>query len=152
VKPDYFVVFDELSGGGAHRYEALFHLLPCRAAIDSATGAIRTVRINHSNIEIVPVGGVDPSIICGQLDPVQGWISVSRDDVPAPVAVFAAEGATPIRAAYVLFPYPAAQATAGVSVAHEDRDDSWTLTVESASRRDTISVQWGSQLRAQVCT
>ena len=33
VKPDYFMVFDELTGEGSHMYEALFHFMPFRLLI-----------------------------------------------------------------------------------------------------------------------
>ena len=55
VKPDYFLIFDELTGEGRRTYEALFHFMPYRVLIDPDTRAVRTGRMNPPNLEILPL-------------------------------------------------------------------------------------------------
>lgn len=143
VKPDYFIVFDELSGEGSHTYEALFHFMPYRLLIDSDTGAVRTGRMNAPNLELLPLTRMTPRTICGQNDPVQGWLAVSGEDVPAPVAVFRRRARLPFRTGYVIYPFGADRVTAGIKTRTTRRANVWTVNVDHADgRRDRVRMDW----------
>jgi hypothetical protein len=143
VKPDYFVVFDELHGEGSHTYEGYFHFMPFRVLIDPNSKAVRTGRMNAANLEILPLTKMTPSLICGQCDPVQGWLAIGGEDIPAPVAIYRKKTKLPFRTGYVIFPFDAGQVTAGVTTRVSRKGDIWTVRVtHSDGRQDRIRIDW----------
>jgi len=117
VKPDYWVVWDEVSGRGAHEVESLFHFTPMRIQADEANGVVRTNRLGRANLDMIlsPHDGVGVSIVCGQERPVQGWIAVGGENIPSPAVVLKKKGRLPIRLATILCPYVTG-VNAGVTV------------------------------------
>ncbi len=145
VKPDYFLLFDELSGEGRHTYEALFHFMPFRVLIDSDTKAVRTGRMSKPNIEILPLVKMTPRLVCGQNDPVQGWLALGGQDVPAPVAIYKKAAQLPFRTGYVIYPFGADRVTADVTSRVTKRDDSWTVRITKPDGQiDRIKLDWSS--------
>jgi hypothetical protein len=145
AKPDYFVILDELAGAGTHTYEALFHFMPFRVVVDPATRAVRTVRQDEANLEIRPLTPTPVRLVCGDTDPVQGWVSLGRQDVPAPVAIYRRRAALPLRAGYLLVPFGTGRVTAGLEARTVRRGDRWIIDVELAGRRrDRITMDWSS--------
>ncbi len=145
VRPDYFIVFDELTGPGSHLYQALFHFMPFRVLVDPDTRAVRTGRMSLPNLEILPLTRMKVEVICGQSDPVQGWVSIGRQDVPAPVAVYSRRSALPIRTGYLLMPFSADRVAAGVSARVTRRGDVWSVRLDHPDgRRDRITMDWSS--------
>jgi len=144
VKPGYFLLFDELVGEGEHTYEALFHFMPYRVLIDPKTNAVRTGRMTPPNLEIVPLTDVTPHLVCGQNDPVQGWLAIGGQDVPAPVAIYKKQTMLPLRTGYVLAPFTDG-VTAGVTAQVAEADDVWTITVSHVDGQvDQIEMDWTS--------
>ncbi|MBB27906.1 MAG: hypothetical protein CME25_03275 [Gemmatimonadetes bacterium] len=143
VKPDYFVLFDELQGQSRHTYEALFHFMPFRVLIDPQSMAVRTGRMNAANLEILPLTRMSPSLVCGQDDPVQGWLAMSGEDVPAPVVIYKKKASLPFRTGYVIYPFSDGQVTAGISTRITKRDDSWTIRITHADgTQDRLKMNW----------
>jgi hypothetical protein len=143
VKPDYFVVFDELQGEGRHTYEALFHFMPFRVLVDPVTKAVRTGRMNAANLEILPLVRMSPSLICGQNDPVQGWLAMSGEDIPAPVAIYKKQAKLPFRTGYVIYPFGEGQVTAGISTRISKKGDIWTVLItHSDGKQDRVKIDW----------
>jgi hypothetical protein len=142
VKPDYWLVLDEVEGAGEHDLSALFHFTPMQVKAEAETGRVRSERLELPNLEIVPAAfgpQPRPRLVCGSREPVQGWIVRSatggrgRENLPAPVAIYEARAELPWRCAWLLVPYvgrPAAgvevtvteasQAGARLDVAHPD--------------------------------
>lgn len=144
VKPDYFIVFDSIEGPGTHTSETLFHFMPFRVLIDDETRAVRTGRQDSANIEIVPLGPGEPRLVCGQNNPVQGWLAIDRQDVPAPVAIYTDHGLLPRRMGYLIVPYGPERVTAEATATVETGADSWEIEVDVPGRHDRISVDWTS--------
>ncbi len=145
AKPDYYLILDELRGEGTHTCEALFHFMPYRVVIDPSTRAVRTVRQDAPNLEVRPLTTMRVRLICGDTDPVQGWVSLKGQDVPAPVAIFRTRAALPLRTGYLLVPFGADRVTAGVTANVARRGDRWTISVElPTGRRDRIGMDWTS--------
>lgn len=143
AKPDYFLILDELAGEGTRTYEALFHFMPFRVVVDPATHAARTVRQDASNLEVRPLTTMHVHLACGETDPVQGWVSLGRQDVPAPVAIFRKRAALPLRAGYLIVPFGADRVTAGLTAHTVRHGDRWSIDVELATgRRDRITMDW----------
>jgi hypothetical protein len=145
VKPDYFIVFDELLGEGHHVYEALFHFMPFRVLIDPVTRAVRTGRMRAPNIEILPLVRMTPRLVCGQNDPVQGWLALSGQDVPAPVAIYKKRAKLPFRTGYIIYPFGSDRVTAEVSAKVTKRGDVWTLRIHRPDGEvDRVKIDWAS--------
>ena len=146
VKPDYWIVLDELTGDGTHAYEALFHFMPYRVSIDAETRAVRTGRNGASNIELLPLAPMGVRLICGQIDPVQGWLAIDGQDVPAPVAVYRKKARLPFRTGYVIAPYGADRVTAGFTAKVSRRADRWKILITRPDgRQDRLGMDWGTQ-------
>ena len=143
IKPDYFMVFDELTSEGTHTYEAFFHFMPFRLLIDPDTGAVRTGRMNAPNLELLPLTRMTPRLICGRNDPVQGWLAISGQDVPAPVAVYRRRTRLPFRTGYVIYPFGTDRVTAGITTKTTRRGDVWTVAIDHTDdRRDRVRMDW----------
>ncbi len=142
VKPNYFLIFDELTGEGQHTYEAFFHFMPYRVLIDPDTRAVRTGRMNPPNLEILPLVNMTPRLICGQNDPVQGWLAIGGQDVPAPVAIYKKRATLPFRTGYALVPFTDGT-TAGVTTRITRRDDTWNVRITHPDGSvDRIKMDW----------
>ncbi len=112
VRPDYWLLFDEVrdeDGGDATRLvESLFHFMPLRLQLDRATGRVRTHRQMKPNLELIPLGpGRAPgtAIVCGRHEPVQGWVSLDKENIPAPCVIFSRRTRLPFRMGLALCPY-----------------------------------------------
>ena len=143
VKPDYFVIFDELTGDGRHTYEAFFHFMPFRLLIDPDTGAVRTGRMNAPNLELLPLVRMTPRLICGRNEPVQGWLAIGGQDVPSPVAVYKRRTRLPFRTGYVIYPFGTDRVTAGITTKTIRRANVWTVSITHADGgRDRVRMDW----------
>mgnify|MGYP001177266540 CR=1 FL=1 len=144
VKPDYFLVFDELAGEGRHTYEALFHFMPYRVLIDPETRAVRTGRMHPPNLEIVPMVKMTPRLVCGENDPVQGWVAIGGQDVPAPVAIYKKQTALPFRTGYALVPFTEG-VSAGVTTKVSRRGDIWNVRILHPNGKvDRVAMDWNT--------
>jgi len=123
VKPSYWLVIDQLTGSGRHRYESLWHFDADEAQVDSAGPAVRTVDPGpNCLVAAAAQPGLEVKIVKGQTEPtVQGFIAAERwrpswkepnaqrpehGKREVPTAVFALEAQLPARIAYVIHPYP----------------------------------------------
>lgn len=146
VKPDYFLVLDELSGEGTRTYEALFHFMPYRVLIEPDTKAARTGRMGAANLEILPLTPMSVRLVCGQNEPVQGWLALGGQDVPAPVAIYKKKAPLPFRTGYLITPFGADRVTAGATAKVSRRGDRWTLRITRAEGKvDRIEMDWAAQ-------
>lgn len=119
IRGAYWIVFDEVTGDGAERIDALFHFAPMRVEVEHKARRVLTRRLRGANLEIVPLEprqGLKLDLKCGDIDPVQGWVSQSAADLPAPVAAFSVRGKSPLRFAAALVPF-ASGVNAGVHAA-----------------------------------
>jgi len=108
IKPEYWVIADEILGEGTHEWEALFHLAPnLEVGLDRSLVA-STQEATGANLVIAPspMRGLQGRIIKGQEEPfVQGWYVPGPDTrVPAPVVSYRARVELPFRQVYVLWP------------------------------------------------
>lgn len=143
VKPDYWLVIDELDGAGSHIAEFLWHFAPMRVERDGLR--VRSNRGAVGNLEIVPLLGGDLGlrILCGEQDPVQGWVAEGVNDVPAPCAIYQQTAPLPIRQVWALVPYPTGT-SAGLKVRSlsDQRDASaFELTFQDGAT-DAFCFRW----------
>jgi len=110
VKPDYWILWDVLSGKGEHTYDQLFHFVPGEIEISESNKSVRTKNKNSANLVIYPVQTENLSVKIeeGKLHPIQGWYSPKYGEkVEAPVVIYSKQGKTPTVFLDVLFPYSA---------------------------------------------
>jgi hypothetical protein len=97
VKPDYWVIIDDLLGRGDHFCELFFQFAPGEVLFEKAE---RTVaRRQWGNLEIRQLAeGCQADIVTGQEQPIRGWISSGYGHKePAPSLCFSRLGSLPFR-------------------------------------------------------
>lgn len=117
IRPNYWIVLDELSGRGEHEYELLYHFAPGAKLMifgEEGRGEVDCrARIGDTGLQMFLYGSgpLQAEAICGQTDPIQGWSShrygerrpspVLRTTLcgfaPAAIMSFLAPGEKPIR-------------------------------------------------------
>ncbi len=106
VKPEYWIVSDELTGTGTHTLEFSFHFAP-GVKVEFSHGAWLASK-SGARFLLVPPAGVEISIVKGEESPMQGWMSNDYGHKePAPVLVARAQTAMPARFHWLLCPSPA---------------------------------------------
>ena len=109
VRGDYFLVFDYVEGEGHHKVESMLHFAPMPVFIDEEQATFRTFNQSPANLEVICLPGPPRpgmSVICGQNDPVQGWVALGwGHPAPAPVAIMTWERELPLLAGMLLIPY-----------------------------------------------
>jgi hypothetical protein len=81
VKPDYWVVIDELKGDKPHDYQLLFHCPPEIIVREAEKQALILGKQHRGPVLcIVPASPQDISVswLTGQQDPIQGWYSLDH--------------------------------------------------------------------------
>ena len=106
VKPDYWLIADDVLGEEEHSVEVRFQFAPMVVCLD-ATGAARAFGFGRRLLEVRPFASAPLSaeIREGAIDPMDGWFSpdygVRR---PAPVLVYALRARLPVRLLTLLLP------------------------------------------------
>jgi uncharacterized heparinase superfamily protein len=112
VKPEYWVIVDYLSGNGRHDFDVFFHLMPgITVNFDKNNRAFEAVHSSGVCLAILPIPDCswEPSIIQGQTNPIQGWVSLfSGEKVQAPTICYHQSTTTPALFAAILYPYRSA--------------------------------------------
>lgn len=89
IKPDYWILWDVLSGRGRHQYEQLFHFAPMQVIVDGST--VRTENNGGAGLVVYSLLPENASIkmVEGQTDPIQGWVSpIYGQKKLAPVVIY----------------------------------------------------------------
>ena len=105
VKPDFWVVIDDLTGTGSHSVELTFQCAPLHAELTSSACRVETER--GSVLWILPfaTAPIANEIRSAELQPIRGWISQRYGHKQAaPALVCSTHSALPMRAITVLYP------------------------------------------------
>jgi hypothetical protein len=121
VKDSYWVIVDDLEGAGEHQVDLRFQCAPVDVRLTSGTCASITGRSGHGLL-VQPFAAcrIVARVRCGELQPMQGWISSEYGERhPAPVVQYTARASFPFRIVTLLAPVrqgepaPAASVLAG---------------------------------------
>jgi hypothetical protein len=106
VKPDYWVIADQLSGSGAHQTDVFFHFSP-ETHLTLQSGRVCGSQADGAGMSLVFEGppGVEANVIAGSTAPIQGWVSRhSGEKIPAPVLCLSVNAALPLEFVTVVLP------------------------------------------------
>jgi hypothetical protein len=109
VKPDYWIVLDQLTGSGAHTFDFLYHFVPGaelfvfgEEQLGNADCRVRSGR-STMNLFFYASGPIQTHVDCSQYGPVQGWTSKRYGERQAsPVLTATLKSFTPAVAMTVL--------------------------------------------------
>jgi hypothetical protein len=106
VKPECWVVIDDITGPGRHRIDLTFQFAPLAVELISPD-CCRAVTARGSVLWVMPFANtpLTNAVRCGDLHPIRGWIS-SRygQKEPSPALICSAQAALPMRVMTVLYP------------------------------------------------
>lgn len=115
IKPDYVIVIDRLMGQGTHTFDLNFHLMPDAQPIVVSE---QFVRVHHPDDVGLLISALTPpqtqlSVVEGETDPIQGWVSrYSGEKQAAPVVRYRLQAASmPVEFITVLCASPASAHT-----------------------------------------
>jgi hypothetical protein len=108
VKPDYWVVIDDITGKGKHDLEMYYHF-PEKTHVQVDPKTLRAVADygDKVSLTILPceTKGMSTQMYEGNEDPIQGWVSYDYAvKVAAPVLRYSKQAAVPARITTILYP------------------------------------------------
>jgi hypothetical protein len=107
VKPDCWVIVDDLQGRAPHLVDVTFQFAPAVRIAAGPEPWIRAETRRGDTLWMLPMASapIDTVISCGELDPPRGWVSAAYGQrEPAPAVVFRAAASLPWRAMTLLVP------------------------------------------------
>ncbi|HLF26880.1 MAG TPA: alginate lyase family protein [Anaerolineae bacterium] len=121
VKPDYWLMIDELQAAALHTYQLLFHAAP---EVAPCFGPEQRVVLGTTpdgpRLYLIPVDtqNLQVSSVTGSEAPIQGWYSTGHlDKVPASVVLYERKGCASTILTTLLYPCAAGQTAEEVSIA-----------------------------------
>jgi hypothetical protein len=107
VKPDYWLIVDDIDGAADHRLEVTFQFAPTVRIAAGCDGWVRAETPGGRALWMLTVAStpVQTTVACGELEPIRGWISPDYGQrQPAPALVISAAATLPWRALTLLLP------------------------------------------------
>jgi hypothetical protein len=106
VKPEFWIVIDDLRGHGTHSAEWSFQFAPLTVALGADQSA-RVETARGSVVWISPISSValDAAVATGDFAPIRGWISPDYGlRVPSPMLIYSTTSPLPVRVITVWYP------------------------------------------------
>jgi Heparinase II/III N-terminus/Heparinase II/III-like protein len=121
VKPDYWLMVDELEAGSPHVYSLLFHAPPgMEARVRQGKRVVLSSSTDGACLEIIPAypENVEVRCVIGSEDPIQGWCAGSgyHSKWPATVVTFTHKRALSVTMATLLYPSPACRTPESITL------------------------------------
>ncbi len=107
-KKDYWLVLDYLVDDSNRQFEVLYHFTPGEVRVNEADHSVQTVYPDGKNIRLTAAATLPlkVSVVKGQENPEQGWISHhSGERTATPTVIFKGEGRLPLKIATVIEPF-----------------------------------------------
>jgi hypothetical protein len=108
LKPDYWLVRDELLGEGEHLIDRYFHFAPMQVVCDTKTLSVRSHSLGKGDLVIMAVEkeGVTCQLLAGSDTPDGGWIAPGyAQKVRAPIVRYQMVAQLPIALHTLLVPF-----------------------------------------------
>ena len=105
VKPRYWVLFDDIEGGGSHRIDLRFQFAPVAVAIDGEQRVRAAAAGRGLIVQALARVPLELRLRRGSLAPAEGWVSPDYGRWhPSPVAVYTATARLPQRLVTLILP------------------------------------------------
>jgi hypothetical protein len=114
LKPDVFVIVDDLVGEGDHAFELTFQFAPIEVTLGAAMSA-RAITPGGRALWVIPVTttSMKAEIVIGRTSPARGWVSADYGRrAAAPALIYSARSPLPARIVTVLAAQPQPTPTA----------------------------------------
>jgi hypothetical protein len=109
VKPDYWIVFDEITSPSPHRYQWLFHTSPgIQVSPTGAAGAVLLAGSKEQQLLLQPHSAqpIQMQVMQGSESPIQGWYSTGHQrKIPSNAIIIENKKCTSLVIAILLYPY-----------------------------------------------
>lgn len=120
IKPDYWLIVDELLASNKHDYQWLFHTAPQITINQGSNGrAIMTTESAEARLCVIPANPQEINMRCiiGEEDPIQGWHSIDHlQKTPSSTLLYEKKNVASVTQATLLYPYDAETACDDVSI------------------------------------
>lgn len=144
VKPDYWLVRDELIGTGRHQIDRYFHFAPGTAARNAGVASVEARGADGPGLAVVAVEPdlVTLDVLDGGRGPEDGWVAIGYDKrTRAPVIRWRTTAALPLVLHTLLVPFGDAPGEVGVDVRpREPGLGARALVVTIGGRRDVLLI------------
>jgi hypothetical protein len=108
VKPDYWIMVDEIRAIDLHDYQLLFHTPPeIVVKMEDDQKVILGTESNHTRLCLLPVNSRDIKVqwLCGAEKPIQGWYSMDHHlKVPSTTVIYEKKNCRSTTFATLLYP------------------------------------------------
>jgi hypothetical protein len=147
VKPDYWIIVDEIETDAVRDYTTLFHLAPDVEVLGhGGSGATLRSKRTSARLSLFPIGVDDLSceVITGQESPIQGWYSQDHHKKePASTIVFNTSPLKTTTLVWVLVPLSEEHDDVAVDVRPSSGSESGVINFEVciAPGSDSVSVR-----------
>ena len=145
MKPDYWIIRDELVGEGEHTLDRYFHFAPLEAVCDLDTKSVQMRSLMKANLAILAVEkeGVTVEILQDGEAPENGWLATGYGKkVRAPVARYRTRRELPVALHTVLIPFREEPPIIGVETLKVGSDVNSRLTqilqIKTEERQDVL--------------
>lgn len=150
IKPDYWIVIDEIRSKTPRALEAFYHAAPGLEMTRLDAGVVVLSAAESSpRLLIIPEPSEfeGPTIARGQTHPLQGWVSSGTryQKVPADTATYSWSAREALHHATLLWPFPGtvAQPVPHVRRADSDSGRRWEIT-RPDSHLDVVTLEYGA--------
>lgn len=145
IKPDLWVVRDEVIGEGEHELDQLFHFAPVHVTYDKKKKSVLAKHATGEGVMLLPLeyDSVKLKLSTGGKEPGDGWIAVGYEQkVSAPLALFRRRAMLPVAFHTLIVPFhgttPAVQARVLPGQSTRLNGEPTVLTIQSGSIRDIV--------------
>lgn len=141
VKPDYWLVLDDVQGSGGHQLDWFYHLMPqAQTSLDVASGELRC-QLGQAGLIIRPfwLDSVEARLTTGDEATYKGWVSLeSGQKEAAPVLNYHCQADVPLRFGTLLYPYRADEHPSVMLHLPEVKPNTLALRLQQGAQDDLI--------------
>jgi hypothetical protein len=141
VKPDYWIVVDDVGGAGSHRLDLHFQFAPMDVSVvRDAWACARTPAGNRFWVGAFASSPLRAAVKTGELAPIRGWVSADYGQrTPAPLLVYSSNAPLPWRCITLLVPRRGDTSVQPIVAPLYD-DQQLPIGLELEDRRESIFV------------
>lgn len=152
VKPDYWLIIDDLDTAEPHQYALLFHSMPGMEAVIDREQRVMLTAPGGAQLLVAPAQphSVSVEVVAGSEQPIQGWYSTGYYHKAAvPTVIYQHASLGPTRLVTLLYPQPAGATLAGVTIEQLPATSGLAFTIATPGQRDEIALTPDGDIRIE---